>query len=207
MASYRTICNRCRRWASIGRDARSWYADARSTLARIADYRGWCYGTWADVVAICSPRCSVVRNLRVAYRVFPSLWYHDGPTIDVPNDVIRSTRVALQHYRSTGEIRGAKTRPFADVLRGSDNVVVVDTWMARAFGVEDNKARNKATQTLAYRVIGHVARAERVCLADAQAMVWSGVIQSHYKDGSVPGYRTEDIGLWTIDGALSDTPF
>jgi len=123
--------------------------------------------------------------------------------------MMRSTRAALDHYYRTGEIRGPKTSRFAKVLHGDDNVVVVDTWMARALSVPDNEARNKAAQELAERVIGHVARRFGWCLSEAQAAVWAGVIRTYYKDGEVPVYRTEDVGLYRTGrgGELSDVPF
>ena len=198
MTSYRTLCRRARKFAVIGHDCRSWYTDAREILGRVARYRGWDYGTWVDTVSICSPRTSVLRNHRLAYRAMDG-W--------LPDDAIRSTRAALDHYRNTGLIRGPKTKRFARVLRGADNVVVVDSWMARALSVDPLKARNRTSQLLAEKVIGHVARAERLCLSDAQAVVWAGFIRTFYKRGNVPNYRTEDVGLFDVDGRLSDVPF
>jgi len=198
MATYRTLCRRARKWADLGRDQRTWYHGARSVLRGIAELEGWDYGTFADIVAITSPRCSVSRNLKVAVAAMVG---------EVPGDVIRSTRAALAHYRATGIIRGPKTRRFSDVLRGDDGVVVIDTWMARGLGVADNKARNKTTQILGERIIGHVARAEGWTLADTQAAVWAGIILTHYKAGKVPGYNVRDVGLYTVDGSVSYTPF
>lgn len=218
MASYRTICRRCRKWAVIGRPERDWYASAREVIRRLADYRmnggrgpitriaNWsftedAYRTLCDLVAITSPRVSVKRNVRFAWSEFIGR--------DRPSDMIRSTRAALDHYYRTRQIRGPKTSRFAQVLRGSDNVVVVDSWMARALSVPITKARNRTSQVLAEKVIGHVARAERVTLSDAQAMVWSGYIRTFYKAGKVPNYRTEDVGLYRtgVGGSLSDVPF
>lgn len=202
MPSYRTIVKHCRRYATIGRDHANWYRVARDVLGRIAAYRGWDYGTWVDVVSVCSPRLPVTRNLRVAYRAM------DGGTL--PNDVVRSTRAALAYYWITGEICGPKTSRFAKVLRGADNVVVVDTWMARALSVDGWAARYRTTQMLAERVIGLVAKDHGCCLSDAQAMVWAGVIRTLEPRGNVPSYRAEDIGLFSDvhpDGRLSDTPF
>ena len=202
MLSYRTILKHCRRYATIGRDNADWYHVARDVLGRIAQFRGWDYGTWADTVSVCSPRTSVTRNLRIAYRAMSG-----G---QLPDDVIRSTRAALRYYETTKIIRGPKTSRFAKVLRGTDNIVVVDTWMARALSVEDLAARNRTTQALAERVIGLVAKDHDCCLSDAQAMVWAGVIRTLQPRGNVPNYRAEDIGLFSDvlpDGRLSDVPF
>lgn len=199
---------------------------ARAVIWRLADYRMNgaddpirrianqertvdAYRTLCDLVAITSPRINVKRNLRFAWGEFIGQ--------ERPSDMIRSTRAALEHYYRTSEIRGQKTGRFAKVLRGADNVVVVDTWMTRALGVPDGKARNKATQELAERVIAYVRRS--VCgdgsrcvpwtMAETQAAVWAGAIRTHYDKGRVPLYRTEDVGLYRTGtgGRLSDVPF
>lgn len=227
MPNYRTLCRRCRRYALIGHAYYRWYRVARAVIGRLADYQTECdrvhtaistpkayYRTLCDLVAITSPRCSVKRNLRHAWREF----------IGQPrgSDMIRSTRAALDHYYKTGEIRGPKTSRFAQVLRGSDNVVVVDTWMARALSVPDMQARNRSTQILAERVVSNVRRrvnwgglqpiverARLLTMAETQATIWAGIIRTHYKNGKIPTYRTEDVGLYRtgIDGRLSDIPF
>ena len=197
MPTYRTIVKRCERYALIGHANRRWYRVARAVIRRLsyemasrpkerapADYY---YTTLCDIVAITSPRCAVKRNLRYAWAEFTG-----KPRL---GDMIRSTRVALDHYYETGEIRGPKTSRFAKVLRGNDSVVVVDTWMARALGVADNQARNKSTQQLAEDVVTTlVARwgfreGGRCPRADMQAMVWAGMIRTHYDKGKIPLFR------------------
>jgi hypothetical protein len=165
------------------------------------------YNTLCDTVAITSPRCAVKRNLRLAWAEF-----RGKPR---PADMIRSTRAALDHYYSTGKIRGPKTSRFARVLRGDDNVVVVDTWMARALNVPDRHARNPSTQRLAERVVFAVckrlsrATGIRWTLAETQAAIWTGCIRTFYKDGKIPLFRTADVGLYSTGpgGSLSDVPF
>lgn len=228
MASYRTLCRRCERYALIGHAYRRWYNVARAVIRRLADHKTglvagtaqWhmdftdeAYTTLCDLVAITSPRTSVKRNLRFAWGQFTGQMTN-------PHDMIRSTRVALDHYYRTDEIRGAKTSRFAQVLRGADNVVVVDTWMARALSVPDRHARHVSTQQLAERVIQTVK--SRISwegrpfpgfvqwtLAETQAAVWAGVIRTHYDKGKVPIMRVEDVGLYRTGtgGRLSDTPF
>ena len=216
--TYRTLCRRCMRYALVGQAYRRWYRVARAVVRQLADheYEGYWtvqhsrYGRLCDLVAITSPRTSVKRNLRFAWGEFTG-----QPR---PSDMTRSMRAALDHYYPTGEIRGPKTSRFAQVLRGDDDVVVVDTWTARALSVPDRQARNKATQELAERVIVAVRRQVSLggmkfapwTLAETQAAVWAGMIRTHYKDGKIPLYRTEDVGLYRVrDGRneLSDVPF
>lgn len=211
-----TIQRRCYRYAAIGKAYRRWYRVSRAVIDRLVAYRcsqypipptpddgshERCYQTLCDLVAITSPRCSVVRNLRLAWGEF------NGS--ERPADMIRSTRAALDHYYATGEIRGAKTSRFAKVLRGDDSIVVIDTWMARGLGVEDRKARNKSTQHLGERVIGRVAKWYGWANAEAQAAIWAGIIRTHYDTGKVPTMKVQAVGLHRTgtDGTLSKVPF
>jgi hypothetical protein len=163
--------------------------------------------TLCDLVAITSPRCSVKRNLRLAWGEFTGA--------SRPADMIRSTRAALDHYYATGKIRGPKTSRFARVLLGDDDCVVVDSWMARALNVPDRQARNLSTQRLAERVAWAVrtrlsrATGIRWTLAETQAAIWTGCIRTFYKDGKIPLFRTADVGLHRTGpgGSLSDVPF
>lgn len=214
--------DRCEHYALIGRSGRRWYRVAREVVRRLADHHTglvpgtaeWhmdltdeAYTTLCDLVAITSPRCSVKRNLRLAWGEFTGR--------DRPGDMIRSTRAALDHYYATGEIRGPKTSRFARVLRGDDDVVVVDTWVARAIGVRDKDARNKSSQQLAERVVGVVrdrlstSTRVRWTLAETQAAIWCGTIRTFYKNGKVPLFQTAYVGLYRTGpaGALSDVPF
>jgi hypothetical protein len=224
MVTYRTLCKRCTRYAIIGQAYRRWYRVARAVIRRLADHHTgrrpgtdfWhmdftdeAYTTLCDIVAITSPRVTVKRNLRYAWGEFTG-----KPR---PGDMMRSTRVALDHYYKTGEIRGPKTSRFAQVLRGDDDVVVVDSWMARALGVPDRKARNKSMQELANGVMRSVRRSIAYLgrdthywpLAEVQAAVWAGMIRTHYDRGKVPIMRVEDVGFERAGSRLhlSDTPF
>ena len=188
----RTMARRWERWAYNGRAYRQWYRVARVVLRRLADHSGVDYNLLCDIVAITSPRCAVNRNLKVAYGEVTGR--------ERPSDMIQSTRAALGHYYKTGEIRGPKTSRFANVLRGDDNVVVVDTWMKRTMGVPDN-ARGKDIQITADKVARIVQRRLRRStghawkLSEVQAAVWAGFIRSFYDEGTVPVYRTDYVGL------------
>ncbi len=219
----RTIQRRCVRYAEIGKAYRRWYRVARAVIRRLSDHslsasgatlhdipvlrRVETFERLCDIVAITSPRCSVVRNLRVAWAEFNA-----G---ERAADMIRSTRIALDWYYTSGEIRGAKTSRFAKVLRGDDSIVVIDTWMARGFGVADNQARNKSTQLLGERIIDRVRRTvsrrgirfATWTMAETQAAVWAGIIRTHYNAGKIPVMTTQAVGLHRIDGALSEIPF
>lgn len=171
--------NKIINYATIGHYASDWYRDANSEIRRFARLFGHHPDYVADVVAILSPRVQVVRNARLAakYILF-------GET-----DGIMAQRVeALHDYEITGEVYGPKVSAFAKNLRGDYNVVTVDVWMSRAFGVNfdtitDNKREYIQTQ------VTRVARRFGCDPASAQAAIWAG-------------YR-ESIGHGNSEGSLS----
>jgi hypothetical protein len=199
--TYRTLCKRCTRWADSGHAYRRWYGVARGVLRRLSEYYNVDYGTLCDVVAITSPRVSVKQNLLHAI----------GEILEDPrpSSMLSPTEVALDHYYRTKEIRGAKTSRFACVLRGDDDVVVVDTWMGKALGIPPRHARHKANQVLAERVVGHVAKRTGWTLASTQAAIWAGYMRGESSKLVVPLFRVETVGLSRTgpNGQLSDVPF
>ena len=155
-----------RQLALLGRSGRRWYRIARVVLRRVADWHDWDYDTFADIVALTSPRCSVNRNLRVAFGYMKHRY--------LPPDTIRSTRIALGHYRLTGEIRGPKTGPFAAALKGDDEAMVLDSHMAAALGEEPKKVGTRQVQRSAHRRLARVANQLGWTMTETQAAIWCG---------------------------------
>lgn len=177
MNRFRTIWE----YAGRGKAFRRWYVHARLVAARVATETGQTTGRVADVLAITSPRTSVTRNLRVA------TGYLRGEGL--PSDVVRATRAALRHYEATGEIRGPKTSAFAKALRGDNNVCVVDSHMARAFGYRADDARALWVRRPIERRLRRIARMWGWTLAETQAAVWAGYYREAYPTGKVPMYK------------------
>jgi len=155
----------------------NWYDDAREFIITECERHGWDHDDFINVLAVISPRMSVKRNwdLTVAY-------FETGK---LPRGgVIKSTRVALAHYRKTGEIRGPKTSAFARALHGDTTALVLDTWMARALDVPHSRVTTKANMLVALKLMTEVANRNGISVRDAQAAVWAGVCRSW---GVTPG--------------------
>lgn len=150
---------------------RGWYKEAGGEL-RLAAARLCVDSQYLiDILAVTSPRMAVRRNIRVTLR-----YVKDGT---LPNDVTRSTRAALSHYEDTGEIRGPKTSAFAAALKGDGGAVVLDTWMARALGVPQDKLSRKGVRESAARRVRHGAHLMGIEPAEFQAAVWSATTLRH----------------------------
>lgn len=159
--------NRLKTLATIGMAGASWYDDARDYIWSETERNGWDMSRFIDVFAILSPRVSVVRNWEGTVEYFRS-----GK---LPYGFIKSTRAALAHYESTGEIRGRKTSAFALALHGDTTALVLDVWMARAPGVGERVVTRLDNIRAAHRRIAAVGRALGLSVRDTQAAVWWGV--------------------------------
>lgn len=167
-----------------GNTGRRWYRHARAGVARISTFYGLPYDRLCDLIALFSPRVTVKRNLRLA------LTYARIGRIS--SDVIRSTRLAVQHYETTGTIRGRKTAAFALVLRGDDSAIVLDTWMFRALRLPKT-TRRKAIRKEACKRIRSVASELSVTPAQAQAMIWVGQYNNYYANPTTPMFDVKSF--------------
>jgi hypothetical protein len=93
------------------------------------------------------------------------------------HDVMSGIRVAVEHYESTGEIRGPKCRAFADAIMGDEDSVVLDTWMGVAFGVDSKRFDAKTLRIECERRIRSVATRQGATPAQAQAAIWAGAVR------------------------------
>lgn len=154
-------------YARIGRAGQSWYDDARDYIWSECEREKWDMDRFINVLAITSPQVSVVRNWRGTVEYMR--------TGALPYGFIRSTRVALEHYERTHEIRGRKTSAFARALHGDSTALVLDVWMSRALGVDAGKVTTKENMRKALTRMKRVAHAEGISVRDAQAAVWWGI--------------------------------
>lgn len=161
LASIRTL----ERLALQGAEGRHWYRYATAEVAAAADRLGVTVERFSDVLAITSPRVSVRKNIGLAVR-----YLRTGDT----TGMLLGVRSALQHYETTGEIRGPKTEAFARACRGDLSAVVLDVWMARAFGVDQAKLSDSPrVHREATRRIRAVARRLDWKPAEVQAAIWT----------------------------------
>lgn len=162
--------------AREGRDGLDWYAKATADIETLCNRRGWASDTFCGVLAVTSPRVSVARNLRITLQ-----WMQTG---DLFQNVMTTIRQSLNHYLSTGEIRGPKTGPFYAALRGDSDAVVLDVWMAKVFGIAQSEFSKKSVRDRCKRSIRLVARKTGQSPRDTQAAIWTAAVR---REGRAPG--------------------
>lgn len=156
-----------RRYAQMGRKHVDWYADARRCIGKLCHENGWDVDRFVCILAVTSPRVSVMRNYRLAEHYMRTGYY-------LP-DMMKTIRASVEHYEATGEIRGPKTSAFARNLLGDETALVLDVWMARALGVEQRIVTRKDNMAAAYRRVGTIAAENGWTIAQTQAAIWCGV--------------------------------
>ena len=155
--------------AEQGAAGRKWYTDAKQQIieaARILDVTPWYY---ADILSLFSPRVSVLRNIRLANHYIGVGSFH--PT------VMRGVKAAVLHYEATGEIRGPKTGAFARALLGVTDAVVLDVWMAKAFGCEQRQFTRPAVYSICEQRIRKAATILGWTPCEVQAAVWTATVR------------------------------
>ena len=180
-----------------GEEWKGWYDTAHISITE------WCLANDVDllhfvaVLAIISPRMSVGKNVSLAKAYFVAL-KANGSEVDthrhVPGLIGKTHRRALEKYEHSGTIDGRKTKAFADALLGNGNAIVLDTHMATALGVNQDKlTKNKRVFTKACDRVTAVAKRLQWTPAEVQAAIWTAVYKSkHTEQHLASNGRIED---------------
>lgn len=153
-----------------GADGRDWYQDAESCIRSVCEPDGWDPATFADVLALTSPRVQVKRNW-----LFAIHYMETGACHPIMMATIRGS---VEHWERSGEIRGPKTGPFARACLGDPDAVVLDVWMAVAFGVDQSAFSNRPpVHRECVRRVRAAARRLGWEARQVQAAVWYAVVR------------------------------
>lgn len=143
----------------------NWYSEATQSIKAWCLEHGVDFAQACNVLAITSPRVQVKRNVSLT-----KAYLLTGSTSGLMQGVIK----ALQHYESTGEIRGNKTSAFARALQGDQDAVVLDTWMAKWFAIPQRVFRTGLYQVFEQQVRDYASE-RGLTPASAQAEIWEGI--------------------------------
>ena len=197
MASVATLT----RYAAHGIDGAQWYRHGTAQIEFVAHANGWEADHLAGIMAATSPRCSVVRNIRMALH-----YCHHGDIRVIP---MRGVRSAVNHFEKTGRLRGPKTSAFFANLRGNCEPVTLDVWMAYALKVEQSAFSRVATRERAAQRVAAAGRALGLRPCESQAAIWTGFRRfAGYNDSPfsvVSEFLTARANNWKIEGCSIHT--
>lgn len=162
--------------AKQGEAGRDWYDEAKRQVIEASALLNVSPRRFADLLALFSPRVAVKRSIRFAIRYVE----HGDYLADCMSTVI----AAVEHYEQTGQIRGPKTRPFADAIMGDGTAVVLDVWMAKAFKIDQSAFNRVGVHAECTRRVRLAAKRLGWTAAETQAAIWYATVKAN---GRHPG--------------------
>jgi len=182
--------------ACDGLHGRNWYRDATAQIDWVSYVEGWDRDEFAGVLATMSPRCSVLRNIRMALH-----FMHHRDLRVVP---MKGIRTSVTKFLDRRVIDGQKVRAFYNNLSGRYDYVTLDVWMAYALGIDQTDFNRKLSHAKATDRIVTVARVMSMEPAEAQAAVWTGYRTrkglNHSPFSVASEYYTARANGWDIEG-------
>jgi hypothetical protein len=158
--------DRLERIARSGLDSSDWYARAQRDIETVCALERWNVQRVTDVIAITSPRVSVVRNIRIALQ-----YCHNGQLF---TNVVRNIGKALARYETGGALSGQKISAFSKALSGDVSAIVLDVHIARALNVRQDDFTKPRFRAHCFRAVQRLANRLELSPRDAQAALWVG---------------------------------
>lgn len=147
-------------------DGLSWYDDAIADVRYVCEREQWEEDRFTSVLALTSPRCSVVRNVRNTFA-----YLRTGSLLE---NTISGVRLSVAHWERGQGIKGPKTAAFYAALRGDVNSVVLDVHMANLFGVPQASFSSKRGREPWQQLVRETAAECGFTPRDTQACLWYG---------------------------------
>lgn len=178
------------RLAENGIDGSDWYDSAQAQIETVCGFASWNVVRFTQCLAITSPRCSVLRNIRRTFQ-----YMQHGKHF---SDTIRSIRRSVEHWEETGELstrkdRGQKVKNFCSALLGDRDAITLDTWMSEALWIEQSAFSRKSDRELCFSLVRRTAKRVGLYPRDCQAAIWCGVVREF---GQNPG-RLNLVSEWS----------
>ena len=140
-----------------------WYCDAEKVALEVARNLDTTLEIGASVVSAFSPRERWTSN--VAKAIAFSL----GEKVTGLSNNLKMAQASL--ILGYDALKGPKTNAFARAIAGDENAVVVDVWMMRAAGCE-NDSPNKKQYNEISEAIGDIAKRFGMTPRACQALIW-----------------------------------
>ena len=155
----------------IDYSALSWYPDATALIRQLyGDY----WTLFVDILAATSPRQSVKRNWRQTAAILSAYINRDKKPekfADIMGRLMSAHGPNVIRALQGRPIKGPKVFRFAENLKGNLDVVTIDVWICKAYGIEQSRLTANVYEKLEQKIISEAKNAN-VKPANYQALIW-----------------------------------
>ena len=160
--------------------ALTWYQDATKLIQQLY---GDNWRLFVDLLASTSPRSQVKKNWRMADAILKAYLDRKAKPKHF-GDLLASKQILPAHLNNVirslqgRPIQGQKVWRFAENLKGNLNLVTIDVWICRAYGIGDKDLTSAVYRRLEKR-IALDARKANATPAGYQAVLWYAIRREH----------------------------
>lgn len=140
-----------------------WYFEAQEVAEDVAEILGSSLEVGASIVSAFSPRERWATNVAKAYAFANGL-----PVSGLQNNLRMAQAAQVMGFDA---LKGLKTNAFARAIAGDTDAVVIDVWMMRAAGM-DNDSPTKGQYREISDAVRIVAEEFSITPRTAQALIW-----------------------------------
>jgi len=155
----------------IDYSALTWYPDATALIRQVyGDY----WTLFVDILAATSPRQSVKQNWKMSSAILTAYVNRDKkPEIfaDIMGRLMSTHSLNVIRALQRKPIHGSKVFRFAENLKGNLDVVTIDVWICKAYGIEQSRLTPNVYDRLEQKMITE-AIAANTKPANYQALIW-----------------------------------
>lgn len=149
----------------------NWYSDATKLIQELY---GDNWQLFVDLLAATSPRQSVKRNWRQSAAILAAYVDREARPNrfgDLLGDVMYSHLNNVVRALQQRPISGPKVSRFAANLKGDLNVVTIDVWICKAYGIDHKALTTSLYNRLETRIQADAGR-QGIAAANWQAILW-----------------------------------
>lgn len=149
----------------------NWYSDATKLIQELY---GDNWQLFVDLLAATSPRQSVKRNWQQSAAILAAYIDREARPIrfgDLLGDVMYSHLNNVVRALQQRPISGPKVSRFAANLKGNLDVVTIDVWICKAYGIDHKALTTSVYNRLETRIQSDAGR-QGIAAANWQAVLW-----------------------------------
>lgn len=152
----------------------NWYQDATKLIKELYSDN---WRLFVDLLASTSPRQSVKRNWRQSAAILAAYIDRENRPKrfgDLLGNVMQSHLNNVVRALAGRPISGLKVSRFAENLKGNLDVVTIDTWICKAYGIEAKALTSRLYNRLERRIRADAGQ-QGMDAASWQAVLWTAV--------------------------------